>query len=544
MGRLGLYFHTLRHLRARQFWFQAMRRIARAKADNSPAPTLRSGDATAAGWIAPARRDASLAGPDTMHFLGRAGTIGELGWSGPGVSLLWRYNQHYFDDLAAMGADHRGVWHRALISRWMAENPPAAGPGWDPYPISLRLVNWSKWLLSGAAPLDGMAQSMAVQARYLASNLEYHLLGNHLLANAKALMFAGAMFDGLEAAGWLRLGLRIWTRELDEQVLPDGGNYERSPMYHALGLEDLLDLLNLAQARSGLIDSRVVAGWRRAATAMRFWLDAMCHPDGEIAHFNDAAIGIAPRPAELGRYADALGVRPVAGAGVDVVAEGIVHLRDSGYVRAECGDAVLLCDVAPLGPDYLLAHGHADTLSFELSVGGQRVVVNGGTSHYEPRPERVAERGTAAHSTVSVAGTNSSEVWSSFRVARRAHPFDISIHVDNGDTMIAASHDGYRRLAGSPVHRRTWRLGESSLTVTDTVEPARPAVARFIAHPAIGLEECNDRSARIGPVRIAAATGRITVTPAAHSARFGDRQPTQAVCVELQGGRSNVSLTW
>lgn len=542
MGRLGRYFHTLRHLRPRQLWFQAMRRIARPNVDTSPAPPLRPG--AAHGWIVPARRDASLAGPHTMRFLGRTGMIDELGWSGPGASQLWRYNQHYFDDLAAAGAADRGDWHCGLISRWMADNPPASRPGWDPYPTSLRLVNWSKWLLSGAEPVAGMAQSMAIQARFLTANLEYHVLGNHLLANAKALMFAGALFEGRETADWLRLGLRIWIRELAEQVLPDGGNYERSPMYHALGLEDLLDLVNLAQARPGSIEPRVAAGWRQTAAAMRFWLDAMCHPDGEIAHFNDAAIEIAPSPAELGRYADALDVGPVAAAGVEVVAEGIVHLRDSGYVRAERGDAVLLCDVAPLGPDYLPAHGHADTLSFELSVGGKRVVVNGGTSLYEPGPERVAERGTAAHSTVTVAGENSSEVWSSFRVARRAHPFDISIHFDNGDAMIAASHDGYRRLAGSPVHRRTWRLGERSLAVTDTVKPARPAVARFIAHPAITLEESSDGSTRIGPVRIAATAGRMALAPAAHSARFGDRRPTQAVCVELQGGRSSVSLTW
>lgn len=228
MGRLGLYFHTLRHLRARQLWHQALRRVARRRVDASPAPDLRAGPPSQ--WISPARREASLTGPDTMRFLGLGASLDELGWSGPGAAQLWRYNQHYFDDLNALDAGERTAWHRPLIARWIAENAPAARPGWDAYPTSLRLVNWGKWLLSGAEPVDGMALSMAVQARFLAANLEYHVLGNHLLGNAKALIFAGALFTGREAEGWLQLGQRIWARELREQVLADGGNYERSPM--------------------------------------------------------------------------------------------------------------------------------------------------------------------------------------------------------------------------------------------------------------------------------------------------------------------------
>ncbi len=542
MNRFGLYFHTLRHLTSRQLWFQAMRRVTEPRVDESPAPRLRR--EAASNWVAPARRDPSLVGAASMRFLNLTASLDELGWSGPGATKLWRYNQHYFDDLNAEGTASRSAWHRALIARWMAENPPAAKPGWDAYPTSLRLVNWSKWLLAGHAPVEGMVQSLAVQARVLADNLEFHVLGNHLLSNAKALMFAGAALEGREAERWLRRGLKIWKREIAKQVLPDGGNYERSPMYHALGFEDVLDLLNLAQARLGLFHHSDIAAWRQTAEEMRYWLDAMCHPDGEIALFNDAAIGIAPSPTELARYAEALGVGSAAASQVKFPAEGIVWLRASGYVRAERGGAVLLCDVAPLGPDFLPAHGHADTLAFELSVDGRRVVVNGGTSHYEAGPARLAERGTAAHSTVIVAGENSSEVWSSFRVARRAQPFDISVHGDNGGAMIAASHDGYRRLAGRPAHRRIWRLGEHALTVVDTVQPETPAVAQFIADPAIAVDEGPDGLVHFGPVRLETLEGNPALAPAGHAARFGDRRATRAYRVELRGGRSRVVLTW
>jgi hypothetical protein len=151
------------------------------------------------------------------------------------------------------------------------------------------------------------------------------------------------------------------------------------------------------------------------------WLEAMCHPDGEIALFNDAAFGIAPAPAELTATRASCWVTPTPHS------RSSSHLADSGYVRAASRDAVLIADVAPVGPDYLPGHAHADTLSFELSLFGQRTIVNGGTSRYGTGPEREAERGTPAHSTVTVDGENSSEVWAGFRVARRAKPFDLRI---------------------------------------------------------------------------------------------------------------------
>ena len=81
---------------------------------------------------------------------------------------------------------------------------------------------------------------------------------------------------------------------------------------------------------------------------------------------------------------------------------------------------LLVCDVAPIGPDHLPAHAHADTLSFELSFKGRRVFVNSGTSEYGLSAERQRQRGTAAHNTLVLDEENSSEVWAGFRVARRA----------------------------------------------------------------------------------------------------------------------------
>nr|AIA14495.1 Unknown Function [uncultured bacterium] len=170
--------------------------------------------------------------PTRFRFLNaEREVLTQADWNAAGVDKLWLYNLHYFDDLNAADAGARSAWHRASIEKWIAENPPDTGNGWEPYTLSLRIVNWIKWALAGNALTPTALHSLAVQCRYLSRRLEYHLLGNHLFANAKALVFAGLFFEGPEADAWLRTGLDILRREVPEQVLPDGGHFERSPMY-------------------------------------------------------------------------------------------------------------------------------------------------------------------------------------------------------------------------------------------------------------------------------------------------------------------------
>ena len=171
----------------------------------------------------------------------------------PHLSALFLYNLHYFDDLNSQNSSDRTKWHHDLIAHWILENPPAKGKGWDPYPTSLRLTNWIKWSLSGHCLSSEAKQSLFIQTRWLARRLEWHLLGNHLFVNAKALVFSGLFFAGPEAQKWLTKGIKILSKEIPEQILPDGGHFERSPMYHALALEDMVDLVNISQVFDGVL---------------------------------------------------------------------------------------------------------------------------------------------------------------------------------------------------------------------------------------------------------------------------------------------------
>lgn len=458
LNQLLRYWHTLRFLRASQILWRLWYRLYHPLVDANPAPPTR---VVQAQWSRLIQRRPSVLDPDHVRFLNVEARLGDPSiWNDTNFTKLWLYNLHYFDDLNAQDAEMRVDWHRTLITQWIRENPPARGTGWEPYPTSLRLVNWVKWILAGNTPNGEMRQSMAVQARWLCKHLEYHILGNHLLANAKALCFIGCYFAEEEGSTWYDLGMNILQQQIPEQILPDGGHFELSPMYHLIILEDLLDIIQLHQVYSNPVPDYLVDATMR----MLYWAGVMQHPDGEIPFFNDAAFEIAARPGDLDSYAAYLGyqyaTKPI---------DSLVHLRDSGYVRLTNQQATAFVDIAAVGPDYLPGHAHADTLSFELSLAGRRVIVNGGTSVYGSGLERKRQRSTAAHSTVMIDGQDSSEVWGGFRVARRAKILYADSGKETHSSWALGKHDGYQRLPGAPIHRRRWQLTSEAMRVADTV---------------------------------------------------------------------------
>lgn len=431
-------FHTVRHLKAVQIYHRVYRKNLWAHVHYVPERRPAAGRWKPAISCNPAR-----SGPFRFRFLNQERE--PQGWNDKGIPKLWLYNLHYFDSLDL-----------DLMQLWVRNNPAGTGNGWEPYPLSRRIVNWIKWERAGGILNQECLESLATQAEFMSNSLEYDLLANHLFANAKALVFAGLFFSGHEPERWLRIGLEILADQIDEQVLNDGGHFERSPMYHSLILEDLLDLVNIAQAYPQVPLAGEAYAWRQVAGRMLGWLRNMCHPDGRISFFNDAAFEIAPELETLRHYAQGLGIREHRAA-----------LGESGYIRLENNDTVVLFDAAPIGPDYQPGHAHADTLSLEVSHRGRRVLVNSGTSTYEPGPERTKQRGTAAHNTVAVDGSDQSEVWAAFRVARRARPFDV--RTDHA-TFAEAAHDGYRRLEKPVIHRRTVEFTDGGLLISDTLQ--------------------------------------------------------------------------
>lgn len=538
MGRMGRLWRTLRHLHLVQFYGRLWFRLHRPRPDMSAAPLLRPGQGV---WRAPAQREPSLVEATRFRFLNHEADMDDVGWDDPDQSKLWRYNQHYFDDLTARGSQQRADWHYALIARWIQENAPGHGSGWEPYPVSLRIINWIKWNKAGGSLSSAAIHSLAVQARWLMRRLEWHLLGNHLFINAKALVFAGLFFDGPEAERWLAKGLAILARELDEQFLPDGGQFELSPMYHALATEDLLDLVNIAAAYPERPLGAIEARLRTKAQAALQWLAAMSHPDGGIAFFNDAAFGVAPANEQLFSYADRLDLAPEAKH------RPLVHLAASGYVRMARGPFVVLADLARVGPDYLPGHAHADTLSFELSVGDQRVFVNSGTSEYGTGPERQRQRGTAAHNCLWVGHENSSEVWAGFRVGRRACPREVRIDESDGALCVQASHDGYRHLKGRPMPHRRFELTDDAFVVDDSLTSPQRAQAHYHLHPSVEVAAIAGGGATLVlpdgmSFHVETAGGPLRCEEATWHPGFGISEDTHRLVLPLWDGAARLRL--
>ncbi len=544
--KILLYWHTLRHLKFSQFYERLKFNLYHPTPSLNPPPFLRP---SYGYWVKPLSAACSLIGPKEFIFFGFRGSLEVFGWHGSGREKLWRYNQHYFNDLNAQASADRYEWHIAILKDWIKKNPPSFGVGWEPYPTSLRIVNWIKWSLAENILPTECIRSLAIQVRFLTKRLEYHLLGNHLLANAKALIFAGLFFQGKEADDWLQKGVKILKSELAEQILEDGGHFELSPMYHAIILEDLLDLINASRLWPKSINSSVVLEWEIVAAKMLRWLEMMIHPDGEISFFNDAAFGIAAKPLDLFFYAHTLGLDFQEEKDESPLTINV--MKNSGYIKLKSlNDCTAILDVAHVGPDYIPGHAHADSLSFELSLYGRRVIVNGGTSVYELGAQRLRERQTAAHSTVEVNGISSSEVWSGFRVAQRAKPFGLHIEKTHKELYVSCSHNGYARLKGSPVHHRKWRLAENSLTITDQIIGGDyQSIARFIFHPSILIHRLNANDWCIGMplgqrVLFKVMSGLGFMESASYAPKFGMIVGTQSISIELKLGFSQVRLLW
>jgi uncharacterized heparinase superfamily protein len=436
--------------------------------------------------------------------------------------LLWDYTLHYFDGLLAPEPARRekAEW----IMKWIRHVPPGARPAWDPYPLSRRILSWVKWDLSSEndAP-PAFEASLAAQARYLTRTLEYDLLGNHLLANATALVAAGSYFRGPEAESWLRLGMAIFQEELTEQFLDDGAHFELSPAYHALVLEDLLDLVQILRSARQPVPPQITSVVRAASR----WLAAMVLPSGQIPLFNDASYDMASAPPALATYADALGlahrVEPQ---------NGIAFMEDSGYFRYDGGRLTVIGDVGQVGPSYQPGHVHCDMLSFVLEWEGRPWIVDTGTSTYERGARRSTERGTAAHNNVSIPGVEQSEVWAAFRVGQRARVE----HVTTAEGSVSA------RIVAFPTlwlrHERKWSFHGERTEIIDSVQgklDGRIPVARFHFHPDVELVEV-DGGWKGDGLRLEFDGARaVRVEPYDFAPEFNLRFRGSCLCVEFEG---------
>ena len=477
MRKLFLLFNTLRYLKWQQIYFRLVRKLIKPRVTESfQGPKPKRSKTWEHLPLYGNKIDSQL----ETCFLNHTKKLDLPGdWNNESPSKLWVYNLHYFEDLLSDNAEEKHNFHLQLLNSWVDQNPVGCGNGWEPYPTSLRIVNILKAWLGGLELDQKLLSSVFAQASFLSNDLEKHLLGNHYFVNLKALLFAGVIFENTR---WLSIAEKGLLSEIPEQILEDGANFELSPMYHSLILVDMLDMLNLSRAYPTQVSGKLVSQLEYYMPKMLAFMESMTHSDGGVSFFNDSADGIAPTKAKIEIYAEQLGfgISPL-----DFSKPQIIDNANSGYICATAAGSKLIFDASAVGPDYIPGHAHADTLSFELSIGLERVFVNSGISEYGLSPKRLNQRKTAAHNTVEVDGKDSSQVWSGFRVANRAE-INLRHTEQKNDRIIEiiASHNGYKSLFDGCIHTRKLTFSENSLIISDSLQGTfKYAKSRFYFHP-------------------------------------------------------------
>ena len=388
----------------------------------------------------------------------------KVDWNFNEYGKLWLYNLNYFDFLQQEDiSKNDGL---KLISDFIA-NSKNVKDGMMPFPISLRGINWIKFLTYHSIEDDYINSSLYNQYYILLDNLEYHILGNHLLENGFSLLFGAYYFDDIIL---YKKAKEILIAELDEQILLDGAHFELSPMYHQIMLFRVLECINLLQSNPKKKDDDLLLFLKDKALLMLGWLDTITFRDNSIPLLNDSTNNIAPTSKELFEYANRLDIRSKE-----------ITLKESGYRKFETDSYECVVDVGNIGPDYIPGHAHADTFNFVLQLDNKPCIVDTGLSTYETNDRRTKERSTSSHNTVEVNGNNQSEVWGGFRVANRAK----IINLKESTNYIEATHNGYEKIG--VVHTRKFIFEDKKIVIEDILEgkTSSHGISYLHFHPSI-----------------------------------------------------------
>ena len=396
---------------------------------------------------------------------------------------LWLLNLHYMEFIEALDTDNCFD----SIKDWIGSNKPYKKgywlDDWNSYSLSIRVVVWMQQFERRGNALSQtdktiFLRSLVAQVRFLKSNLEVDIGGNHLVKNIKALLWASQFFEGSEAHRWGELGSKLLEKAMTEQVTSDGAHFELSPSYHSQVFADFLECY------SALNNGKIRSNLKIVLSKMAQFLTDMVHPDGMVSLFNDGGLNMGYSPQEcLSIFQKLTKTR--------VQQKKIISYPNAGYYGLRHQNNLILMDAAELAPRYLPGHGHGDALSFEWSVSGQRVVIDPGVFEYSSGTLRSFSRSTLSHNTVTLNDEEQTEFWQAFRVGRRASITNCEIKTAPNSISVLATHDGYTRLAGKPLHRRHILMTSHQIQINDSVLHGRGqrATARLMLAPEIQVEK-------------------------------------------------------
>jgi hypothetical protein len=518
---------------ARRLWLEAKRRVlaGRVKSNELPPSTSASLDGNGYEPLRIDRGGGIDVASDGFRFSFLGHTLASsriVDWqtrAGPAADQLWRMNLHYMEYLRVVDDDV----FAGLTGQWIAANRPY-GPGywhdaWNAYALSIRTTVWMEEFARRRARLapeyaGRLRNSLAEQLAFLAANIETDIGGNHLIKNIRALATGARMLTGPQSAAMKILAVSLLSSALDEQVLADGVHFERSPSYHN---QVFGDLLAIQHALGGSLGADIAERLKSALAAMAQVSADLAHPDGYVAIFNDAGLSMGPDPRVL---ADAYRRE----AGDPPVPRRHFAFSEAGYFGFRDAEIYLVADCGRLGPDQLMAHAHGDALSFELSVAGERIVVDQGVYEYVAGQRREAARAARSHNTLAIDGLEQGDFFGPFRCGARPDVCVTEYVETPRGFRLTGRHDGFTRTGGGPVHHRRFDLDDGRLEIHDRLVGSVPCMVTtgLLLDPACQVSE-DGREAVItrGTARVR-VTGTVpfVLTPAVYWPDMGIEEET------------------
>ena len=390
----------------------------------------------------------------------------KVDWCYKDYGLLWSYNLNYFDWLSQENMSLKtGLKSLSIFYKSVHNN----SVGIDPYPTSIRIVNIAKFVVKWNIKKSWLYDEILMDLKMLKKRLEYHLLANHLLENAFALYIGGIVTN---KTIYIESGRNLIREQLHEQILKDGMHYERSPMYHCIILEKLLDSLNFAQANNDNFKTFLDHYAAKMVAYALNWLNL-----DRLPMMQDSVYDVAIPLNKLLMYSKSLLA--------DSYPNSPCLMSNSGYRIIRNKNFRIIFNIGSIGPNYQPGHSHADELNFEFFHYGKPIIVDKGVSTYEKNSIRLLERSTKSHNCLTIDELNSSDVWSGFRVGNRA-----KVIIEHDKTKTKAYHNGF---SGSKVSREILS-GESSMSIIDNVvlsnrKNNRKVVGRFHFHPDVKISK-------------------------------------------------------
>ena len=279
--KFNLYSETLKHVKPIQLYYQVFYRLKKrflnSSYDSVPENVrelkLQEGIFYNNSWL----------DDREFQFLNLKKSFSEIDWNYSSYGKLWTYNLNYFEFLNQEKIRKEEGFE--LIEDFLSFGGKLKD-GLEPYPISLRGINWIKFLSRNTIKNSEINQFLFRDYQRLADNLEYHLLANHLLENGFSLLFGAYYFQDEEL--YKKAG-KILRSELREQILADGAHYELSPMYHQIILHRVLDCINLVK-NNNWKEKELLPLLLEKGELMLGWLEKITFRNGEIPKLNDSSL--------------------------------------------------------------------------------------------------------------------------------------------------------------------------------------------------------------------------------------------------------------